>query len=78
MKAECRIRTSVEAGAVLCPRPTSRQVPLELRFPTDSKSLRGFAWGIVLPAFAIGRERAFREAPANFKVLQPKAARRKL
>lgn len=78
MKAECRIRTSVGTGPVLRHWPTSRQVALDLRFPTDSKSLRGFAGRSVPPAFTIGRERAFGEAPANFKVPQPKAARRKL
>jgi hypothetical protein len=85
MKAGCRISTRDGAGQSVLVPTGDPQVPQELGFPSDSKSLSGFLTAYIsrlcplmpLPS-EIGRERASKEAQARFKVLQPKAARRKL
>jgi hypothetical protein len=66
-------------------RPDSRPASAGIRFPTDSKSLSSLAELYYrrqrpsMPSLLeIGLDRAFMEAPAEFKVLQSKTARRKL
>jgi len=85
MQTRFRISTRVRTGRRVICRPDSRPTSAGIRFPTDSKSLSSLAglydhWqrASMPPLFKIGLERAFTEAPADFKVLQSKTARRKL
>jgi hypothetical protein len=85
MQTRFRISTRVRAGRrVLC-RHDSHRASAGIGFPTDSKSLSSLTElydrsqrPSMPPIFKIGRERAFMEAPAEFKVLKPETARRKL
>jgi hypothetical protein len=85
MKSRCRISTRITAGPTVPGTSAHPRIAGSLRFETDSKSLSGFLGDYTgplrrptPPLFQIGRERAFTEVPAKYKVLEPKAARRKL
>jgi hypothetical protein len=85
MQTGCRISTLVKVGLAIRARTDPPRAPEMLRFPTDSKPLSSFVRLYVRsqrspmpPFFEIGRESAFTQVPAKFKVLQPEAARRKL
>jgi hypothetical protein len=85
MQTECRISIRPEMGENFpCP-SHSMSVQPTLRFPTDSRSLKSVPVAYVerhrpltTMYFSIGGGRAFRKMPANFKVFQPRAARREL
>jgi hypothetical protein len=80
----CQNSTRVEAEHVSLNLPAAPAGQAKLRFLTDSTAVSGFNWSYVCDQhppistlFKSGLGRAFREVPANEKVLQPKAARRK-
>lgn len=85
MNTLCRISMRVGEGPAVAAPPRLRILGPELSLLADSKSVNAVDKGYVerpnrlTPwSFEIGRERAFTDVPATFKVVRPNAARRKL
>jgi hypothetical protein len=77
--------TRVEQSQLVATISNARLLQVPLRFLSDSRPLSRFQGSYVSAqhdlnpySFEIGVGRAFTGTPANGKVLQPKAARRKL